>query len=165
MSIFRDKVKAARGGTNRRAAPAGGAWKRGRGCHLSTSAITVISLTFTASAGVASADPDVLALPSGQPIEVLEYLDETDSADGIFRARYLAPGLSAEADLETVFTDLEHLCNAAALPEVAARQAKPARIVVSISAEPLELGTIAPDVPQYFESYTVVDGTCIWELY
>lgn len=162
MSTARDKVKAARGGTCRRAAPAGGAWKRGRGCHLFLGAF-IPALILSAPA---LADGERLSVPSGQPVYLLEYVDETATEDAIFRARYVAPDLAEMSDaFETVLDDMEHLCNKQAIPNVTAAGLSPARIVVSLSAEPLDLGVIAPEVVQVFESYTLQDDTCIWELY
>lgn len=162
MSTSRNKVKAARGGPNRRAAPAGGALQRGRGCHLFFSALALACL----SHGVWAQDEAQLSVPSGQPVYLLGYVDETGSDDAIFRARYVAPALQQFAeDFELVLGDLEHLCNRQALPNVTAAGLEPARIVVSLSAEPLDLGVIAPDIVQVFESYTIKDGTCMWEIY
>lgn len=162
MSTARDKVKAARGGTGRRAAPAGGARQRGRGCHLFLGAV-IHALILSAPA---LAEGERLTVPSGQPVHLLEYVDETATEDAIFRARYLAPDLAEMSEaFETVLNDMEHLCNRQAIPNVVAAGLSPARIVVSLSAEPLELGVIAPEVAQVFESYTLDDNTCIWELY
>lgn len=167
MSTARDKVKAARGGTGRRAAPAGGARQRGRGCHLSFAAlIPALVLSAPALADPVLPDGPLLTVPSGQPVYLLEYVDETATEDAIFRARYVAPNLAEMSDaFETVLNDMEHLCNKQAIPNVAAAGLAPARIVVSLSAEPLDLGVIAPEVVQVFESYTLQDDTCIWELY
>ncbi|TNF17723.1 MAG: acetolactate synthase [Rhodobacteraceae bacterium] len=107
-----------------------------------------------------------VTVPSGQPVYLLEYVDETATEDAIFRARYVAPELAEMSEaLETVLDDMEHLCNRQAIPNVLAAGLAPARIVVSLSAEPLGLGVIAPEVAQVFESYSLQDNTCIWELY
>lgn len=162
MSTARDKEKAARGGTGRRAAPAGGARQRGRGCHLFLGAL-IASLVPTAPV---LADGERLTVPSGQPVYLLEYVDETATEDAIFRARYVAPDLGAMSDaFETVLNDMEHLCNRQVIPNIAAAGLSPTRIVVSLSAEPLELGVIAPEVAQVFEAYSLQDDTCIWEIY
>ncbi|MGY3439181.1 MULTISPECIES: DUF6497 family protein [unclassified Marinovum] len=111
-------------------------------------------------------DPAPVDMPSGLGAFLLEYLDETADMHGIFRARFVAPDLESKIDdLEAVFTDMEYLCNAAAVPEVTLRGIAVQRIIVSISTEPLAFGSIAPDIAQYFESYSLQDGICIWELF
>lgn len=165
MSLSRDNVYAARGGLERRAAPAGGALQRGRGCHLFFAALFFATMTALMPLD-ALADGALVTVPSGQPVYLLEYVDETATEDAIFRARYVAPQLAEMAEsLEAVLTDMEHLCNRQAIPNVIAAGLSPARIVVSLSAEPLDLGVIAPEVAQVFEAFSLHDNTCIWELY
>lgn len=167
MTFVEIKSKAARGGPTRRAAPPGGARKRGWGCHLIFPAITVLwASVLPAALPAASSDPAWVEVPSGLQVTLQEYRDETETPLAIFRARFVAPGLEQAAeDMEQVFADMKHLCNAVALPELATRGLPAQRIVVSLSSEPLDFGTIAPDVAQFFESYTIEDALCIWELF
>lgn len=123
-------------------------------------------MLWAGAAPAAATDPAWLEVPSGLQVNLQEFRDETETPLAIFRARFVAPALeSAAEDMETVFTDMEHLCNTIALPELAIRGLPAQRIVVSISSEPLDFGTIAPDVAQFFESYTIEEATCIWELF
>lgn len=84
----------------------------------------------------------------------------------VFRVRYLAPGL-ADADLSYVDVagDMEHLCAQDALPRLLSMGKTPERIVLSLMAEPVEFGAASPGVRQFFESYAVQDGLCIWEAF
>ena len=163
MTFIHVKFTAARGGTTRRAAPPGGARKRGRGCHLILPAIAMLWAT---AAPAAATDPTQIEAPSGLRVVLQDYRDETDTPLAIFRARFVAPDLEQAAEtMEAVFSDMEYLCNTVALPELVTRGLPAQRVVVSLSSEPLEFGTIAPDVAQFFESYSIEDATCIWELF
>lgn len=129
-------------------------------------AACLAALLCSGEIAAASGDPFWLELPSGRSVVLQEYRDETDTPLAIFRARFVAEGLETASDaLDSVFTDMEHLCNSVALPELRTRGLPAQRIVVSVSSEPLEFGTIAPDVAQFFESYSIEDATCIWELH
>lgn len=162
MTLAHVKNSAARGGPERRAAPPGGDRKRWWSCHLT---LTILMAT-TAMAQGATTSPVALNVPSGQPVYLLEFLDEPDAPKHMFRARFVAPDLDVvSSDIESVFADMELLCNTVALPEIGARAIAPDRIIVSISSAPMELGTIAPEITQFFESYSIADDTCIWELF
>lgn len=160
MSLFRNTETAARGGPKRRAAPAGGVRKRGRGCHyIPALALALVTLP-------ALADSPSHTTPSGLEVQLLEFIDESDQTPSILRARFVAPAMTAERPgPDSVLSDMEHLCNTVAIPHVTDRDIAASQIIVSVSAEPLELGVFDPDIPQYFEAYTLQDGTCIWEWY
>ncbi|WP_323763551.1 DUF6497 family protein [Marinovum sp.] len=114
----------------------------------------------------AASDPSRFEVPSGLQVSLQEYRDETETPLAIFRARFVVPDLEqASEDMESVFADMEHLCAEVALPELERRGLPAQRIVISLSSKPLEFGTIAPDVAQFFESYAIEDAICIWELF
>ena len=160
MSLARNTKLAARGGPKRRAAPAGGALNRGRGCHYST----VLALALTALPALA--DATAFTTPSGLDVHLQEFVDESAQVPALLRARFVAPAMTADhPGSETVLSDMEHLCNAIAIPHVTDNAIEASQIVISVSAEPLELGVFDPEIPQYFEAYTIQDGTCIWEWY
>lgn len=98
-------------------------------------------------------------LPSGLEAHLQEVLRH----DGVWRFRFVAPGFTRDAGLETIAADLEHLCNAHALPN--APGAAGARIIVSLADRPSEFGVLDPETTQVFEAYRVENGTCIWEAF
>ncbi|MGP6085831.1 DUF6497 family protein [Antarctobacter jejuensis] len=84
----------------------------------------------------------------------------------VYRVRYLAPGLADTAvSYVDVAEDMEHLCAQDALPRLVEQGAAPERIVVTLMAEPVEFGAMSPGIRQFFESYAVQDGLCIWESF
>jgi len=108
------------------------------------------------------------AVPSGQPLDLLELLAE-DAGHGLtWRLRMLAPQVAARLGalgLEAMEADMAHLCATLALPrlEGLAEEARPRRIVVSLSERPVPFGQPAPGVMQIFETYDPADGRCTWE--
>ena len=154
---------AERGTPLHRAAPTGGALHRGRGCTgVLAWLVTLIAPIVTATALPAS---EVGALPSGKPVALLEYIVDEDGIGPVLRARYHAEWLADHDDIDALFSDMAHLCETDALVARDALSPETGRIIVSLSGDAVDFGEIAPDVPQYFEVYTVQDGRCIWELY
>ena len=141
------------------AAPAGGAGVFGRLCWG--------CFNFTLMTGLFTL---VAALPLRAevlPLSGLEFAfhDEIDEAP-TFRMRYVVPALSAaEIDFDAMADDMAQLCATDALPRLAEQGANPYRVVVTLMAEPVEFGVMTPEIRQFFESYTVEDGLCIWEAF
>lgn len=174
MTCPRNTRTAATGQAQRRAAPAGGALYRGRGCLIFSVIVycaAAMCLTGSASAqateqAAEQAAEQAISTPSGLAVIVQEFLTETDGPVMRLRARFVAPSMTAETPApEIVLSDMDHLCNTVAIPYLRDAADQPDEIVVSVSAEALEFGTLAPEIPQYFEAYSIQDGTCIWELY
>jgi Family of unknown function (DUF6497) len=80
------------------------------------------------------------------------------------RFRFLAPGLTQD-DLEAAFADMQALCDTFALPRIDGMVPAPQEIIISFSAEAVPFGEAAPDTVQFFESYSVATGACVWEPY
>lgn len=155
---------AERGTPLHRAAPTGGALQRGRGC---TGGPVLLATLIIAPLVAATALPasEIGALPSGKPVALLEYIVDEDGIGPVLRARYHAEWLAGHDDIDALFSDMAHLCETDALVARDALSPETGRIIVSLSGGAVDFGEIAPDVPQYFEVYTVQDGRCIWELY
>lgn len=105
------------------------------------------------------------AVPSGLILTLQEILEEPQPDGTLWlRLRYVAPDLPQHARA-AIAGDFESLCASQALPyaPVHARQADEA--VISIASEPIEFGTTAPDVTQFFEVYRLQDGLCILEAF
>ena len=112
-----------------------------------------------ALAGPAPAEP----LPtSGLAADFHDLIDEAP----IYRIRYLVPALaSKDVEYMAVADDMALLCQLDALPRLANLGADPQRVVVSLMAAPVEFGVMTPEIRQFFESYTVENGLCIWEAF
>lgn len=106
-----------------------------------------------------------IAVPSGREITLIEVLTHAPGATGAAaRFRFLAPGLVPE-DLESAVSDMQALCDGYALERTQGMVPEPQQIIISLAAEAVPFGQAAPGVVQFFEAYTVTDGTCIWEQF
>ncbi|WP_394349825.1 DUF6497 family protein [Roseivivax sediminis] len=124
--------------------------KRGRGCLIAALLAPVAALA-----------EDMPALPSGQAVELHEVLSEPG---GLYRYRFVAPGLADIAgDLPELTDDIDTLCRDLALPALEEADPEVRRIVISLSAEPVEFGVARPGILQVFEAYSVEGDACIWE--
>lgn len=103
-------------------------------------------------------------LPSGYDASLLEGFVEVQP-DGArwARFRYVMPALAEAADFDSVQQDFVALCDAQALPMLDAAGEEVALIVVSLMDKPLEFGQSDPGTVQYFESFAIREGRCIWE--
>ena len=141
------------------AAPAGGAsasWCRGCGIAALISLWTVIP---------AQASQDI-PVPSGQRLTLNEvFLDDAPGALWV-RFRFLAPQIARDAgdvDFETAGPDMDFLCQSLALPYLAHHTLEPERVVISLSDRAVPFGEQDPAATQFFETYSLRDGVCIWE--
>ncbi|SMX49507.1 DUF6497 family protein [Maliponia aquimaris] len=137
--------------------------RRCRGCLKILSFVSVACSAFAVPGpALAQAPEESVTLPSG--IEALAW-DSIDEAP-LYRVRYLAPALADGGVSHGALTeDLTWLCAEDALPRLRADGIDPARIVVSLMAEPVEFGVMTPGVVQVFESYRIEDQRCIWEAF
>jgi hypothetical protein len=58
---------------------------------------------------------------------------------------------------------MEALCQDFVRPRLADLQSPPDRIVISLAQAETEFGVPNPDIKQFFESYGLIDGACLWE--
>lgn len=117
-------------------------------------------------AGAVALADQAIAVPSGQPVRLLETLLDPRGAEGLTaRFRFLAPSLPT-MDLDGVYADMDALCEDYALPRAITRSGPvPVQIVVSLSDRPVPFGIDDPDALQLFESYDIGDGTCVPALF
>lgn len=127
--------------------------------------ICAAAVAIAAGARQGGAEEERLVLPSGLEAGLQEVLQEEGGGAPVLRFRFVAPGLDRAAGLEVVSADLEHLCNAYALPNAPDAEATGATIIVSVGDGPSEFGVADPDVVQVFEAYRVENGLCIWEVF
>ncbi|MFD1809399.1 DUF6497 family protein [Gemmobacter lanyuensis] len=84
------------------------------------------------------------------------------------RFRFLAPQIAREAgdvDFETASADMLALCQSFALPRLAELGPQPQQIIISLADRVVPFGETSPDATQYFEAYSIENGTCIWEMF
>lgn len=106
-----------------------------------------------------------LVLPSGLAAYLYEMRSDQTAGEQLYRFRFVAPAFTGQEAFADLTADLEYLCNSHAVPRAADARPGPDRIVVSLADKPSEFGRFDPDVTQIFESFSVKDGTCIWEIF
>ncbi len=107
-----------------------------------------------------------LAVPSGLEVELQEMIWDQPGQGLVYRFRFVAPAFAADEDMDRTMADLEHLCNAYALPKIADNTGpKPNQIIISLADKPSKFGQFDADVAQVFEAYRIEDGACIWEMF
>lgn len=109
-----------------------------------------------------------LVLPSGLTAQLQEMLTSAPERPGggpVYRFRFVGPDFTGAEDVARVTKDLEYLCNVFAVPRLPASGPSPGRIVVSLADKPSEFGMFDPGVMQVFESFSVQDQACIWEMF
>lgn len=113
-------------------------------------------------------DGTLLEVPSGQEITLQDVIWNVPGPEGMtLRFRFIAPGIAegGAVDFETAAADMQALCDGYALPRLSEFGTGPAQVIISLSAEPVEFGVTAPEVVQYFESYSVTEDGCQWEVF
>lgn len=113
---------------------------------------------------------ELVAVPSGQPVTLQDVIwNEPGPAGLTARFRFVAPQIARPGgtiDFDTAAADMDHLCATYALPRIeTATGPRPAQVVISLSDRPVDFGVITPDATQFFEAYSIVDGTCVWEAF
>ncbi len=140
------------------AAPAGGPFG-GRGCTL----LIALSTTLFMALGAANASAEEpVEVPSGLDVVFHDWLDD----QGAHRFRFIAPEIGQGGkQFDDVVDDMAHLCDQFVLPQLEIQELQASQVVISLMAEPVDFGEMAPGVTQFFESYSVENGLCIWELF
>lgn len=112
---------------------------------------------------------EVIEVPSGQKVTLLDVINNVPGSEGLTaRFRFLAPGIAREGgtvDAETAALDMDHLCQAYALPRISSLGPTPQQIVISMSDRDVPFGETRPDATQLFNAYSIVDGACVWEMF
>lgn len=114
----------------------------------------------------AVAQEDVLRLPSGLAARLQEVLTDRPGDGLVYRFRFVAEGFVVSVAVQDlVQQDIAWLCETYAVPRLPVIGPQPSRIVISLADKPSEFGVYDPEVTQVFESFSVQDGVCQWELF
>ncbi|SFM51853.1 hypothetical protein SAMN04488042_10888 [Shimia aestuarii] len=119
------------------------------------------ALCGAAAAGVLEETP---AVPSGNEIHLQEILLETrDDKLRVARFRYIMPLIRQGVEFAEIEDDFFHLCIGVAVPYLTTQGETVDQVVISMADRETEFGVMDTLATQYFEAFTVQDGTCIWE--
>lgn len=109
----------------------------------------------------------VVAVPSGQSVTLLDVIRDAPGPDGpALRFRFLAPAIARDGgtvDFDTAISDMLHLCQSYVAPRLAEFGTAPGQVIISLSDVAVPFGAAAPEATQFFESFRIADGDCIWE--
>jgi len=117
---------------------------------------------------VVSGNGERVTVPSGQEVELQDVIWNVPGPEGMTaRFRFIAPDIAdgGGIDFGVASADMQHLCDAFAIPRLSDFGTGTGTVVISLSSAPVEFGAAAPEVRQYFESYSVVDDRCVWEMF
>ncbi len=104
-------------------------------------------------------------VPSGRELSLIDVITNAPGPAGAAaRFRFLAPGL-ASADAETAFADMQVVCDSFALERTKGTVPEPQQIIITFMSAEVPFGDAAPDVVQFFESFRVENGACVWEVF
>lgn len=105
-------------------------------------------------------------VPSGQTVTLQDVIWNVPGPDGMAtRFRFVAQGIAGTVDFDTAAADMGHLCETFALPRLTEFGPQPEQVVISLSDRAVVFGDSAPDAVQFFESYRIEDGKCVWEMF
>ncbi len=108
-----------------------------------------------------------IALPSGLVVRLhetrLEPVGAPTGGVNAVRLRYVSAQLGTEFSFDEVEGDFTHLCGTFGLLTRARSAPNAEQVIISMASAPTAFGESAPNVVQYFDSFSVQDDTCIWE--
>lgn len=130
-----------------------------------------MSRALTLAAGlVLAAGPGVAqtgGVPSGQPLVLWEVVWERVEGSGAQAVlRFIAPEIARDGGRigpDAALQDVDWLCETHAVPLSTLPAARADAVVVTLMDRPVPRGRTDPEVTQYFETFTIVDGACVVE--
>ncbi|WP_246107438.1 DUF6497 family protein [Puniceibacterium confluentis] len=114
---------------------------------------------------VGTAGGQTVTLPSGRSAQFQELIEEVSGEISVARFRFVAPWVADGPDYGSVAADMEELCQTYAVSALEGAAADPARIIISLAQSATEFGVANPDITQFFESFSLRNGLCIWEAF
>lgn len=128
-----------------------------------------IPVFLTALAGLAACQEEAagpkVEVPSGRELSLIDVITNAPGPSGAAaRFRFLAPGLTAE-EVEGSMADMQAACDTFALPRTDGMVPAPQQIIITFMSAAVPFGEPAPDVVQFFESFRIENGACVWEVF
>jgi hypothetical protein len=132
---------------------------------IGNSLLLLTALALASGCQEDAADGEVIEVPSGRELRLIDIITNAPGPEGTTaRFRFLAPGLSQE-QVELATEDMQAVCDNFAVSRIDGMVPAPQQIIISFADAAVPFGEAAPDVVQFFESYRVENGLCIWEVY
>ena len=118
-----------------------------------------------ASAVMAGDTEEYMAVPSGYEYYLHEAIFETRQDNSLVaRFRYVMPIIGQEAvTFDDVEFDFLFLCETQALRGLEKEQKEVDQVIVSLSDRETDFGSTTSVATQFFEAYSIENGSCIWE--
>lgn len=119
-----------------------------------------VALSLISSTAVAQA----IAVPSGAAMELFDVILEEEPSVGRFR--FVVPAISPDGvglKFEDVMNDIDFLCDEVVLPALLSSGKVTETVVISLSEQEIAFGEIDASVTQFFQSFQIIDESCIWE--
>lgn len=132
--------------------------------HLRSLAVLAALILTT---GCQEDDPsgEGIDVPSGRDLRLIDIITNAPGPAGATaRFRFLAPGLGPD-DVAASAADMQAVCDSFAVGRIDGMVPAPQQIIISFASAEVPFGEPAPDVVQFFESYRVENGVCIWEVF
>ena len=111
----------------------------------------------------------MIEVPSGQKVTLLDVIMNVPGPEGLAaRFRFLAPGIARDGggvDAEAAAGDMDFLCQSYALDRISNLGPVPAQIIISMSDVDVPFGETRPEATQFFNSYSIAEGVCVWDVY
>lgn len=136
-----------------------------RGATIVT--LALVALARPVLAENAAPSGPAIPVPSGVEVRWLETLSDTQGPEGLtLRFRFVAPQVAGPGyDPDKAATDMQALCDTFALPRLSDLGPQPAQVVIALADRVVPYGEIDEEAVQFFEAYSVADGSCVWELF
>ena len=110
-----------------------------------------------------------ISLPSGQVVTLLDVITNVPGSQGLAaRFRFLAPAISrsgGSVDVDTAGKDMDWLCANFALGHISNIGPQPGQVIISLSDIDVPFGESHPEATQFFNAYSIADGTCVWDMF
>jgi len=110
-----------------------------------------------------------ISLPSGQVVTLLDVITNVPGSDGLAsRFRFLAPAIAragGTVDADTASTDMDWVCTNFALGHISNIGPQPGQVIISFSDMDVPFGESHPEATQFFNAYSIANGTCIWDMF
>lgn len=108
---------------------------------------------------------ETVPVPSGRAVTLQDVIWGEPGDEGLtVRFRFVAPAIGGLRGFARAEADMQHLCDAYALPRaLTVTGPRPARIVISLADRPVEFGAAALEATQFIEVYSIETGACVWE--